>query len=292
MVWTKPRILQELQQYHKAGKDLSYNGLAKQQQSLVSAAAYHFGSYRRAISQAGIDYDEVIRRPRWSKAGIIALIKKGRRSGHDLHWSAVTRRKDELAKAAFASLQPRLFGRWDRALQAAGLDADEISRYRKWDANTIVYELKTRAREQQPLNSGAIQDEDPGLHAAAVRHFGTYDDALRAAKLDPSKVRRRKTWTQEEVIKGIKQAHRAGRGLADSTIRRESPALYGAAIRLYGAFTTARQAAGVKYSRATPGERGRSEAVPVVKAPVAAKGSGAVKRSAKTKKATAGRAGT
>jgi hypothetical protein len=176
--WDKKRIIDTLRNLHKAGRDLSYNALAKKMQPLVSAAAYHFGSYRRAIEKAGIDYAEVLRRPRWNKQLIIQLIKKAKRSGEDLHWSAVTRRRDELGKAAFASLQGRLFGSWDRALQAAGLDAAEVSRYRRWDRHSITAELKQRFRDGDALNSGALQREDPGIHAAAVRHFGTYDAAL------------------------------------------------------------------------------------------------------------------
>jgi hypothetical protein len=196
MVWDKPRILQKLRQLSKAGKDLSYNAMCRQLQPLVSAAAYHFGSYRKAVEKAGIDYAEVTRRPRWTKPAIIQLIKQARRKGEDLHWSAVTARRDELGRAAFASLQPRLFGRWDRALQAAGLDADEVSRYRKWDRSSIVFELKGRKQASESLNSGAIQREDPGLHAAAVRHFGSYDAALRAAKVNPESVRQRRSWTK------------------------------------------------------------------------------------------------
>ena len=46
MVWTKTRILRELRKLNKAGNDLSYNKLAKSMQALVSAAAYHYGSYQ------------------------------------------------------------------------------------------------------------------------------------------------------------------------------------------------------------------------------------------------------
>src|SRR5688500_1264614 len=187
--WDKPQILTTLKKLHKDGKDLSYTQLAKKMQPLVSAAAYHFGSYRAAVEKAGIDYSDVVRRPRWTKQHIIKLIKQAKREGDDLHWSAVTKRGDELGRAAFASLQKRLFGSWDRALHGAGLDADEINRYRKWDKQTIVWELRSRSRNHDPLNSGAIQRDDPGLHAAAVRHFASYDAALRAAKLDPDKVR-------------------------------------------------------------------------------------------------------
>ena len=73
MTWDKERIRQELRRLHRAGKDISYNALAKKQQSLVSAAAYHFGSYRKAIETAGIPYDVISRRPRWTKQ-IIDLI--------------------------------------------------------------------------------------------------------------------------------------------------------------------------------------------------------------------------
>jgi hypothetical protein len=139
MVWTKDEILYSLKKLYKDGKDLSYNALARRKQSLVSAAAYHFGSYRRAVERAGIDYATVVRRPRWTKPAIIQLIKNARRTDQDLHWSAVTKRRDELGRAAFAALQPRLFGSWDRALHAAGLDADEVNRYRKWDKDRIVF---------------------------------------------------------------------------------------------------------------------------------------------------------
>jgi hypothetical protein len=247
MIWNKPRIIQQLRRLHKAGEELSYNALARKRQSLVSAAAYHFGSYRGAMAAAGLPYEQFLRRPRWSKQTIIAQIKKARRAGEELHWSAVSKRKDELGKAAFASLQKRLFGQWHRALHAAGLDADEISQYRAWNRDTVVFEIKARAAEGEALNSGALQHEDAGLHAAAVRYFGSYDKALKAARLDPKRLRLRKQWSHATVIAAIKAVHRSGTHLSDSTIRKQSPALYGAAVRLFGSFTKARTAAGVNF---------------------------------------------
>ena len=220
-----------------------------QQQSLVSAAAYHFGSYRKAVEKAGIPYDAIMRRPRWTKTAIIALIKNAKREDQDLHWSAVTKRRDEVGKAAFASLQQRLFGSWDRALTAAGLDADDVNRYRKWNKDSIVFDLKQRAREREALNSGALQQEHPGLHAAAVRHFGSFDEALRAARLDPEKLRRRRAWNRQAVKDAFKEAAKNGLHLSDSAIRAHDPALYGAAVRLFGSFTAARTAAGVKWKK-------------------------------------------
>jgi len=243
MKWTQPRILGELKRLSKTGGDLSYNSLAKRKQSLVSAAAYHFGSYRKAIEKAGVDYAGVTRRPRWTRQAVIGVIKQAKRDGRDLHWSAVTSKKDELARAAFAALQPRLFRRWDRALHAAGLDADEVSRYRTWDRNSILFDLKERWRDSEPLNSGAVQREDPALHAAALRHFGSYESALRGAGLDPSKVRQRRNWDKQSVVKALRMMKRRNVPLTDSAVRREDAALHGAAGRLFGTFTAARNAA-------------------------------------------------
>jgi hypothetical protein len=241
-IWDKDRILNTLRALYREGKDISYNRLAKKMQSLVSAAAYHFGSYRKAVERAGIDYAEISRRPRWTKPLIIKLIKQAYRKNIDLHWSAVTRRRDDLGRAAFASLQPRLFGSWDRALHAAGLDADQISRYRKWDRSTIVAELKERFSDEEALNSGALQRDDPGAHAAAVRHFGTYDAALKAAGFKPDRMRQRRKWTRKEVLRELKKFHDHYGGLRDADLRQSAPALYGAALRTFKTLAAARRA--------------------------------------------------
>jgi len=193
MIWNKNSIVAELKALHKKGRDLSYMGLAKKHQALVSAAAYHFKSYRNAVEKAGIDYAEVSRRPRWTKQHVIAAIKAAKRKGQDLNWASVTKRRDELGKAGFAAIQGRLFGNWNRALHAAGLDSDEASRYRRWDKNIIIYELKAMVADGDHVNSGAVQISDAGLHAAALRYFGSYDQALQAAKLSPTKIRKRKS---------------------------------------------------------------------------------------------------
>jgi hypothetical protein len=241
MIWNESRILQALKKLYNANADLSYNAMSRKHQALLSAAAYHFGSYKRAVERAGIDYSAVLRRPRWTKAAIIAELKKAKRRGDDLHWSAVTKRRDELGKAAFASLQKRLFGTWDRALHAAGLDADEINLYRKWTRDSIVFEIKALASDGERLSSGAIQKSDPGLHAAALRYFGSYDSALRAAKIDPKTVRERQSWDKPRVLTELKALARRGK-LVDSLVRRRNPPLYGAAIRLFGSFIKAKKA--------------------------------------------------
>jgi hypothetical protein len=249
MIWTKDKILAELRRLSRTGARLSYVAMTQSHQSLVSAAAYHFGSYRQAVEAAGLDYAALRARPRWNKQNVIALLKQARRGGEDLHWSAVSKRRDALGRAAFAAVQPRLFGSWVRALSAAGIDVDDVSPYRKWDKNSIAFELKSRAADGNGCSSGAVQVEDPGLHAAALRYFGTYDAALRAARIDPDKVRLRRRWTKVDVVKSIKQRKSRKLPLSDTVVRKDAPGLYGAAVRLFGTYTAARHAAGGPPSR-------------------------------------------
>ncbi len=246
MEWTRFRIIETLKKLYEDDANLSYNMMQKKRQALLSAAAYHFGSYATAIERAGIDYAEVLRRPRWTKIGIIKIIKNAKRKGQDLNWSAVTKRRDELGRAAFASMQKRLFGRWDRALSAAGLDADEVNRYRKWSRDAVTAELKELHNDGTRLSSGAIQKSDPGLHAAAIRYFGRYDQAVRSAGIDPQSIRQRNTWTRQSVIDSLRKLEKSGNKAKESPLVTKQAALYSAAVRLFGTMTAARKAAATK----------------------------------------------
>ena len=99
------------------------------------------------------------------------------------------------------------------------------------------------------MNSGTLQSQDAALHAAAVRYFGNYDAALKAAKFEPGRLRQRRKWDRAAVLREIRAAKKAGVRLADSNLRREIPALYGAAVRWFGSFPAARAKAGVKFMR-------------------------------------------
>jgi hypothetical protein len=246
MAWAPDEILAKLKQLHKAGKDISYNALSKTMQPLVSAAAYHFGTYRDAIEKAGIDYLDVSRRPRWSRDRVIEVIRKAHKDGEELNWASVTARRDDVGRAAFASLQKRLFGSWDQALVAAGLVANDIARYRNWDKESIAAAIRERGDASAEVSSGVMQKSDPGLHAAAIRYFGCYDAALIAAGIDPLKVRIRRAWTKARAIQELKDLQKLGNALSGTDVRRAAPTLYGASVRLFGSFGEARKAAGIK----------------------------------------------
>ena len=172
-------------------------------QALVSAAAYHFGSYRRAVELAGIDYSTVLRRPRWTRARIIALIKSAHRKGEDLFWSAVTHRRDELGKAAFAALQPR------SVRQMAACPSRRGTRRRRHRPLSAMGPQFDRLRAQGPRpgrrSARAAARCRPTTPASTPPPSGIsalYDAALRAAELDPLKFRQRRSWDKKAGDQG------------------------------------------------------------------------------------------
>ena len=189
MRWTEATILAELKQRHRRGATLAHRALREKDRSLANAAAYHFGSYAAALSAAGIPAATIRKRPLWTKDRIIKVIKAARKAKRDLCWSCVVKRGGPLSRAAFAAIRPTMFGSWARALQVAGVDADDYRRYRTWDKESVAFDLKQRYADDEAVNCGAVQAEDPGLYAAAVRYFGSFDRALKAARLMPNKVR-------------------------------------------------------------------------------------------------------
>lgn len=241
-VWSKQRVITEIVRLSSKGQDLSYNRLAVRNQALVSAAAYHFGSFRQAVQDSGINYADVLRRPRWSSDRIIQLIRKSKRDGEELNWGAVSKRHDELGHAAFASLQKRLFGSWNKALAASGVDACKVALYRRWTRNTLAAAIQKLHSAGRPLSSGDLQQSDPGMHAAALRLFGSYDAALKAAKVSPSAVRRRRRWTRDMVLTELRMLQKKRPDFSPQLIRSRHPAVYGAAIRHFGAFKAALRA--------------------------------------------------
>lgn len=238
--WDRDKIRDALRKLHRKGIDLSYNALARRHQSLVSAANYHFGSFRHAVEMAGLDYARIRRKPKWTQPKVIGLIKRAHRAGEDLSWRAVTARGDELAHAAMAAVHPQLFGNWNAALDAAGINPRRVARYRHWTRDSIVAELKARAARKWPVNAGHMQVELPGLYGAATRLFGSYNKALAGAGIDPAGVRQRRDWSRRKVLDLMQAFEHEHCTLAHTAIRDHDPGLLRAIYKYFPGIDAAR----------------------------------------------------
>lgn len=135
--WTNEEITAEIQRLHREGEKLWSTAVRKNHAALFSAAVskWHFGSWRKAIEAAGIDYEVLLAkgrksraasRRRWSEERVIHQIREIVRSGESLRPSLVNKQKKPLYLAAV-----RLFGSWRKAVEASGYTYTEHVRARR-----------------------------------------------------------------------------------------------------------------------------------------------------------------
>ncbi len=185
--WSKDTIGLEILRLYAAGEALNYGEVQKNHLRLLRAAVRYFGSWQRAIEFAGLDYDQIRRYKVWTEDRILEQIQKYHAEGKDLSWRHVSTQLDP--PLAAAAIRCGRFGTWEKALEAAGLDYDEIRRHRRWDDDTIVNELRRLHSEGASLRVSDAAEDCPALVAAARRRFEGWYEAVEAAGLDELEAR-------------------------------------------------------------------------------------------------------
>jgi hypothetical protein len=90
----------------------------------------------------------------------------------------------------------RYFGSWDAVLRRVGLSPEDIRLVDRRVSSTkeeVIRQLRKRQDMGRPLNNKSVYDDDMRLMNACCRRFGSFSKALRAAGIDPDKVRRTRT---------------------------------------------------------------------------------------------------
>lgn len=199
--WTKESIAEEIRQLAEQGEDLSYSNVVIHHLSLMRAAMRYYGSWRDAVKAAGVDYDSVRKYRSWNRQRIIERIRELYEQGEDLSWRNVSTNLDP--QLAAAATKPKHFGSWRKAIEAAGIDYQEVRRYHHWDEETIIKRVRELYEQGVPLNAKHIEEIDIPLITAARRRFESWDKALQAAGLDYKQIvlrrpfRRRSRGTEE-----------------------------------------------------------------------------------------------
>ena len=117
-----------------------------------------------------------------SRDRIIERIQEMHDKGEDLSWRRVSLEGDP--QLAAAATKRKHFGSWGHAVAAAGLDYDQIRRYRDWDESTIKIKLTELHAQGADMNAKQMEESDIALITAARRRFESWDGALTAAGLD------------------------------------------------------------------------------------------------------------
>ena len=192
MRWTRKTILEEIRLLHASGEELNYDSIGQNHAHLMRASSWHFGTWQRAVETAGLNYGEVSKYSRWTREMVILGIREIHARGGDLSWSKISSSEGDPALAAAAVRANMGFGTWHDAVTEAGLNYEEVARYRHWTPERVVSEIQLLARKKAPLSSKLVQLNYAPLYNAAKRRFKQWDLALEAAGLDPDKVRVRR----------------------------------------------------------------------------------------------------
>jgi hypothetical protein len=188
---------------------------------------------------------------RWSKDEIALEILRLYAAREELNYGSVQQKHLKLLRAA-----TRYFGSWKDAIEFAGLNYDEIRRYRVWTEDKILSTIRKYHREEKDLSWRHVSTVlDPPLAAAAIRsgRFGSWQKALEEAGLDYDTIRKHRYWDDEIVVNELRELAEQGQSLRVSDVTEMKPALVAAARRRFDGWYEAVEAAGFDEDEARRG---------------------------------------
>lgn len=182
---------------------------------------------------------------KWSQDAITEEIRKMQARNENLNYSNVARDRVALLRAA-----TRYFGSWRAAIEAAGVNYDDVRKYKTWTRERILDRIRELNSYGEDLSWRHVSTEvDPQLAAAASKrnHFGSWGAAVAAAGLDYSQIRRYQEWDEETIKKRLQQLHKEGVDLNAKHVENFDITLITAARRRFETWDRALTAAGLDY---------------------------------------------
>lgn len=246
--WTAEAVLEAIRQRHAEKKPLNYMAVVAEDEPLSGAARRYFGSWRKAIEAAGLDYDQIKKAARdqsvilppgtWSRDLIIKKIKERAAAGLPLNPHIVQKEDSRLYSAATSN-----FGSWGKAVEAAGYDYLEYRKTRAWTQEKLLGRIREAYNRGADLSDNNVNALAPALYGAASAAFGSWQKAVEAAGLDYNLVSRTVRWSRTKILSLISDAVKEGRPLSAQAF----PPGFAAAVKdLFGSWEKALEEAGYK----------------------------------------------
>jgi hypothetical protein len=182
-------------------------------------------------------------------------------SGENLNYAHISQEYVALLRAA-----TRYFGSWRAAIEFAGLNYEDIRRYKSWNRDRIVERIRELNEKGEDLSWRHVSTKlDPQLAAAATKrkHFGSWRNAVAAAGLDYGQIRRYREWDEETIKRSLRELHEQGVDLNAKSMEDYDITLITAARRRFDSWDQALTAAGLDYKKIVlraPFKRRRSAA--------------------------------
>lgn len=199
----------------------------------------------------------------WTADRVISEIKELEQSGVDLRHGSVQEQYKRLVSAAI-----RYFGSWRAAVEAAGVDYEELrksseelrlQKIGKWSQERILEEITALTKKSEDLRAVVVKNKYPALFSAAVspRYFGNWRQAVTAAGVDYDEVlaksprgrpRRTDVWHAGLILEKIRDMQNSGASLEPEAVSSKFPRFLRLATRRFGSWHAA-----VEQALGTPG---------------------------------------
>lgn len=199
--------------------------------------AISIGSVRKMKDSLSVHFARQGRR--WSRARVKKELLSLYRRGKHLSWPTMRRTRPDLVWAA-----ARLLGSWERAIRACGIPLERLRVHRKWTPTLLTKAISHFRSRDLPLNAASVRAHDYGLLQASVARWGTWGRALQAAGVDPGAARVHRLWTDAAITAATRKP---GRVAGYREIRALDSGLLDAALRHFGSWRAAVEAAGLDY---------------------------------------------
>ena len=216
-------------------RPLSQELVEREDAKLFAEAGEHFGTWDTALRYAGISEYRVALRTASSRGFVLDQIRKLCRNGCNLSAQRIKERKRSLFEAA-----NRHFGRWRAALNAVGVNPNNVSRKSKsrhHDRQQIIIALQQYYAAGCSLSWSVVCLDNHELASAAKNAFLTWRRALNSAGLPvPAPINPNRRWSNKMIVEAIQARVQAGKSLVMRDACREEPALVAAAQRHFGSW--------------------------------------------------------
>ena len=236
--WTKERVIQAIQANRRPG-------VASKAASRTALSALHqigcrlFGRWDDALAAAGFKPGH----KSWAPEEVLRELRR-----HYPRYYPRSRIWTEVSGLASAARQQ--FGSRTNALIAAGLCDKSDRPRRRWTRQRVLEELRCQVGRGVPVTK--IWQQDIGLHSAAIRLFGAWNEAVRAAGLQPKVTR---YWNMDKIVQQLRLWHE--RGIPMRQLWKHDQRLLAAAYHHFGSLRQAVLAAGLELERQVPISRMR-----------------------------------
>lgn len=246
MRWSAQIVIDQIQKLDRKNSNYAQTT----HRNLYQRALHYFGSWGLAVEAAGFRYSQVrvVREFRdWNKKSIAAEIERRQEAGEPLNGETVALQDRGLYNAA-----RRYFGEdgWKKACKLAGVTVHHVSGYTFWSPQLIIMRIRKLKRAGIAIHGANLKRlGHNNLVLAGFWHFGSWRNAVESAGYDYSKIKRitNTKWTPALVLADIKVLHKTGARLSSKKTQSTRADLIQAAIKHFGSWGMAVEAAGINY---------------------------------------------